>query len=85
MIREVRVQTSQTNFELQDTQSYGGYVMYWKLTAQLYGQAKSFWSNFSFKEKSLLVLSFIVKTPWWTLIKPLGQFFSIQRKYSGTI
>lgn len=78
---------------LEFRQGYGGWILYWKLIRQLYGQIPQLWNLVGTMQEGkkvthllviMLVMSMIIKTPWWAFIKPLGYFFHTQTKYEGT-
>ena len=85
MIHQVAIKEKTVNFEFMQTQKFGGFKSYWSLTRQMYCQSKSLIKILSNKELLALYLSLLAKTPWWTLIKPLGQVFCFKTHYSGTL
>jgi hypothetical protein len=55
---------------------YGGYILYWQLYRQLWGQARIAFKICSASEYAATIFLMILKTPWWLVIKPLGVLFS---------
>jgi len=71
----------------QHTFTNGGYIGYFKLVFlnnnSLFSQLLNICNQLKFTQKVSLIFNFIMKTPWWILIKPLGVMFSKTIKYEG--
>jgi len=71
------------------TQHYGGYIMYFKLVKQLFKQFKIVKPTLTTFQYYRGIFFAILYSPWFLLIKPLGQFFSvltvIEGKYKVTV
>ena len=84
MIEERKTKT--TAFTHTNKQSYGGYITYFKLYCQLWQTLLSNKIDIGLPHKIMspyqltiskigLGIAFILKAPWWLIIKPLGAMF----------
>tara|TARA_R110000824_G_scaffold12226_6_gene53550 strand:- start:14524 stop:14925 length:402 start_codon:yes stop_codon:yes gene_type:complete len=81
--------SSITRFEHTNTIHRGGYSSYWKLYVLLCAQLKATLKasadlGVPKTDQILLILLFVLKTPWWLFIKPLGFLLSTKVYAEGT-
>ncbi len=89
MLQQVNVRTKTTNFEYVVTHNNPGYLTYWRLTWNLFQQMLTL-NNINsvigmpFANQFKMWILFVVKLPWWTMIKPLGWIFSSKTTYKAS-
>lgn len=85
MIRQVEVENKTTKFNNTVTNSHGGFIQYWGLTKQLYQETKKLSHILpTTKQKISMWSLFWIKVPWWCFLKPMYQFISIKKNFTGT-
>lgn len=64
-------------------QYYGGYVTYLKLWCNLFYNQCSVMKTLDVKQAFEMWGTFIVKSPWWLIIKPFGGVYSYTTRITG--
>lgn len=77
MLQSVTRREKYSEIKNRSTSNYGGYKMYFKLYREIIQQAKQHRKILNTKQQLQMFLIFLFKTPWWLVVKPLGQFFSV--------
>lgn len=72
-----------TEFQHLLNKRYGGLFTYLKLYKMIWNQI--FTVPLGFRNKLICILSVLLKTPWWLLIKPFGCLFSKTVKSKGMV
>lgn len=75
MITKVKVETKSKTLDHINTNSFGGFRAYWSLIGQMMDMLPSIQSEMKWYNYLHL---YLIKVPFWALIKPLGQVWSIK-------
>lgn len=72
------------NINNSHTQKNAGYIVYWKLTFKLWKMFFQSARKISFIQFVYRLFVMLFKTPFWLLIKPAFQVFSVKTKMQGS-
>jgi hypothetical protein len=65
------------------THNPGGYRMYFKLFTELINKIELTKSVLTKSQYCKIMLIAYLKFPWWCIVKPLGQFFTVLTEING--
>ena len=83
MINTITIKRSRIELENRHTQKFGGYITYWVLFFRLLKMTFGENSFLSKWQKTYSAFEFLIKSPWWLIIKPLRSLFSVKKFYKG--
>lgn len=80
---EYSVETRHKEIKHKSNQYYGGHITYIKLYFQLIALQVTAIKTLSLKQSFEMWFIFILKTPWWLVIKPFGCMYSYTQTLKG--